>query len=144
MSESAIRAQIYTIMGGIANIGQVYDYERWADNWADFINLFKDSTGKILGWEISRKAPISDIMNEPRVHTYSIKGYMGVSDANASEKVFNALIELIAATFRVNLTLNNAALGHDLIQVTSLDTRTFASVLSHAAELTLTVYEQVY
>ena len=59
MPEAAIRTQIYTILGGVTNIGQVYDYERWAADWVTFINLFKTTIGtvdQIRGWEIGRRS----------------------------------------------------------------------------------------
>ncbi len=144
MSESAIRTEIYNTMNGIANIGKVYDYERWSTDWGTFINLFKGASGKILGWEIGRKGHVKDEeQGTLRVHTYSIKGYMGLKDADASEKAFNSLIESISAAFRGNQTLNGSAAGHDYIEVETLDTRTFGSVLCHFTELSLTVYENI-
>lgn len=143
MSESAIRTQIYTIISGVTNIGKVYDYERWAVDWGTFLNLYKDSGGKILGWEIGRKSPITEDETSVKKHTYSIKGYMGLKDADMTEKTFNGLIESVATAFRNNKELNGAALGHDFIQVEVLDVRTFGSVLCHFVELTLTVYEHI-
>ncbi len=143
MSESAIRTQIYTILSGVTNIGKVYDYERWIIDWGTFINLFKDSEGKILGWDIGRKAPITEDETSIKKHTYSIKGYMGLKDADGTEKDFNELIESVASAFRSNKMLNGSALGHDFIQVEILDVRMFGGVLCHFAELTLTVYEHI-
>lgn len=144
MSESAIRAQIYTILGNVANIGQVYDYERWAKDWATFISLFKSTThSQIRGWEMGRKAPITQDDTSIKKHTYFIRGYMAVDDSAATEKTFNALIEAVSSAFAAKLTLNSTCSGHDLIQVDALDTRMFGSVMCHFCEMTLTVYETV-
>lgn len=144
MSEATVRAQIYTILSGAAGVGKVYNRERWAVDWGSFINLFKDSgSGRILGWEIGRKAPITEDESSVRKHTFFIRGYMGVNDADATELLFNALLENIAAAFRADKDLGGAALGHDFIQVETLDTRSFGSVLCHFAELTLTVHEHI-
>jgi len=144
MAESTIRAAIASILGAVTNIGKVHDRERWSTDWSKFIAFFKtriSGADQIRGWEIGRRAPISETGDDTRTHTYSIKGYLGVDDGAQSEKTFSALIEDVAAAFRTNKTLNGAALGHDFIQVETLDTRSFGGVLCHYAELTLTVYE---
>jgi len=153
MSESAIRAEIAAIVGGVADIGKVYDYERHASSWAKFIQLFKATIGgqpQIRGWEISRvrvAETLETLGGGPAAtdnkHTYAIQGYLGVNDAEASEKTFEALIEEIRAAFRANPTLNGAADGHDYIQAETIDTRMFGSVLCHYAKLLLTVTEQL-
>lgn len=153
MSESAIRTQIYTILSNVSNIGKVYDYERWAADWVAFINLFKTTVGgvdQIRGWEIGRRS-----MNEKKIvigigslshektHGFLIRSYMGVSDAAATEKTFNTLIEGIATAFRTNKTLNGTAKDHDYIQAEIIEHRTFGGVLCHYAELSLAVYERI-
>lgn len=149
MSESAIRQQIYTILSDVTNIGKVYDYERWAVDWNTFINLFKTTiNGKdqIRGAEIGRMAPVSDDMHRTiRNHTYFINLFMGVNDAEASEKTFNAIIEAIATAFRPDeqLALNGECLGIEYIKVDELDTRTFGSVLCHFCRMTTMVYEHL-
>ena len=146
MSESTIRAAIKTTLSGVSNIGQVHDYERWASDWSKFIAFFKvriSGVDHVRGWEIGRKAPISEDETSVKKHTYAIKGYMGVDDAAQSEKTFNTLVDAAAAAFRSDRTLGGAALGHDFIQVDALDTRSFGGVLCHYAELSLTVYEHI-
>lgn len=155
MSEADIRQQIYTIVSGISNIGKVYDYERWAADWTAFINLFKATIGgveQIRGWEISRKSASEKQIVIKTVgasqmfedsHVYAIKGYLRVNDSEASEKVFNLLIENIKSAFRENRNLNGKAQRHDLIQAPLIETRIFGDVLCHCAELNLTVYERL-
>jgi hypothetical protein len=147
MSESAIRTAIYNVLSGVNSIGKVYDYERWAKDWGTFIDLFKATiNGKehIRGWEISRSGPVNDDGSTPRAHTYKIRGYMSINDADATEKTFNALIEAIADAFRGDKTLGGVALGHDFIQVDLIEPRMFGSVLCHYAELSIIVYEHIY
>lgn len=144
MAEATIRAAIASILGTVTNIGKVHDFERWAADWSKFIAFFRtriSGVDQVRGWEISRKAPITETGDDTRTHTYAIRGYMGVDDSAQSEKTFSALVEAVAAAFRTNKTLNGAALGQDFIQVETLDTRSFGGVLCHYAELTLTVYE---
>lgn len=150
MSESAIRTEIYNILSGVASIGKVYDYERWTKDWKAFIDLFKDSTGKILGWEISRgkageeKITIGIGNNEDeRAHTYIIRGYMAIDDSEATEKTFNALIEAAATAFRAKRTLNESAEDNQGLQCDVIDARTFGGVLCHYAELRLVAIERI-
>jgi hypothetical protein len=153
MSEANIRTQIYTILSSVTNIGKVYDYERWANDWATFINFFKTTIGgidQIRGWEISRRsAPEKQVGissgtgKYERAHSFVIRGYLGVKDADATEKTFNALIEAIATAFRGNRKLNGTAERHDLIQTDIIEPRMFGSVLCHYAELSLTATERI-
>lgn len=144
MSEAAIRQQIATTMKAIPDIGKVYDYERWAADWNVFISLFKDATGKILGWEIARiglqTSTISNQEDEDQ-HQYVIRGYMGLQDAARSEIAFNALIESVRLAFRRSFTLSDTCELAQPIQVTVIEPRTFGSVLCHYCELRLTAQE---
>ena len=147
MPESLIRTQIYTILSGVTDIGKVYDYERWAADWTTFINLFKTTVAdieQIRGWEIGRRAApekVATLGRNERGHTFVIRGYMRVNDAQASEKTFNALIEAIADAFRSNLEINGTAEHHDFLQAEIIEHRNFGGVLCHYAELVLTAYE---
>lgn len=152
MSEDAIRTQIAAILSGVADIGKVYDYERWTANWSKFIQLFKVSVGgqqQIRGWEISRIAVNESLETlgggsaaTDSTHRYLLRGYMGLADEDATEKTFNALIETIRDAFRQNLRLNGTASWHKYIQVRKIEPRMFGNVLCHYAELELTVEEQ--
>lgn len=153
MSEAGIRAAIKTTLSGVTNIGKVYDYERWAIDWATFIALFKTTVSgvdQIRGWEIGRRSVaekkivigIGASSNE-KTHVFIIRGYLGLNDAAETEKTFNALIEAIATAFRSDKTLGGAARDHDYIQAQTIDMRIFGGVLSHYCELTLTVHERV-
>jgi hypothetical protein len=145
MSESMIRQQIYTIISGVPGVGKVYDYERWSVDWTKFVTLFQDpASGRILGWEMSRVAVESQFLSrveEETTHRFVIKGYLGLKDADATEKMFNGLIEAIRAAFRGNVTLNGAAELATPLTAPIIDVRTFGSVLCHYGELHLAVTE---
>ena len=145
MSEALIRQQIYTTLAAVPNVGRVYDYERWAVNWDKFIELFKDSaSGRILGWEICRSrmgAQKISTREEEHTHEFTMRGYMAVKDADATEKLFNAVIEAIGAAFRNNHTLNDTCIDAGPLSVEILDTRMFGGVLCHYAELKLPAVE---
>lgn len=145
MSEAMIRQQIYDVLSGVPGIGKVYDYERWTTDWNQFLTLFKETTtGRILGWEISRTAVEVQFLSrieEEATHRYVIKGYLGLKDGDATEKVFTGLIEAIRAVFRGNVTLNGVAELAAPVSAPVIDVRTFGSVLCHYCELHLLVVE---
>jgi hypothetical protein len=146
MSESGTRAAIAAKIASLPDIGIVHDYERWAADSAKFIEFFTATIGgvsQIRGWEISRKKAVEDTTST-RGHIYLIKGYMGLKDAAATEKTFNGLIEEIALAFRRSQSLGGATLGHDFIQVQTIEARMFGSVLCHCAELSITCYDDKY
>lgn len=145
MSESAIRQAIYIILKAVPDIGKVYDYDRNAVDWETFIKLFQDiRSGRILGAEISRAGvqgkKVSSI-EEDTDHTYLIRLYMGVKDADRTEILFNAKIEAIRAVGRGNNTLGGICTDSGPVSVPVIDTRTFGSVLCHYAELRWPVNE---
>ncbi|PKN46762.1 MAG: hypothetical protein CVU59_05030 [Deltaproteobacteria bacterium HGW-Deltaproteobacteria-17] len=146
MSESAIRQKIFETLSAVPNVGKVHDFERWAVDWGKFIEFFKHSSGRILGWEICRAGMQSekiDVIEEDRTHGFVIKGYMAVKDADATEKLFNAHIEAICDAFKGNHTLGGVCLDAGPVQVEVIDTRMFGSVLCHYAELKIPVNEIV-
>jgi len=145
MSESIIRQKIFETLSAVPAVGKTYDYERWAVDWGKFINLFKDTaSGTIRGWEICRSNMHSvkiDVIEESRDHGYTIKGYLAVNDALASEKTFNGLIEAICNAFKGNHTLGGTCCDSGPVSAETIDTRSFGSVLCHYAELKLPVNE---
>ena len=145
MSESAIREQIFEIISTVPSIGRVYDYERWTSDWGKFLELFKDpATGTIRGWEISRsgvEVKFLSRIEEEATHRFTVKGYLGLQDATATEKIFNGLIEAIRTAFRGNVTLNGVAELVEPVSVSTIEIRTFGSVLCHYCELQLLVTE---
>ena len=147
MSEALIRAEIAGLLGSVTDVGRVYDYERWAADWATFIALFKtriNNVDQIRGWEIGRKAAPAEYNSnneETTRHQFFIKGYMGVKDSDATGKTFDALIEAIRTKFRFNFRLNGKCEHAGPVSIDLIDTRTFGSVLCHYTELSLPVQE---
>jgi hypothetical protein len=145
MPESTIRQKIYTEISAITDIGMIYDYERWAIDWVTFINLFKNPvSGRILGWEIGRKgAPATYDSNaeETTTHQYVIRGFMGLKDADGTEKLFNAKIEDIRDKFRFNFTLDGLCEMAGPLSANIIEPRMFGGVLCHYCELDLPVQE---
>ena len=156
MSLADIREQIKVLLSGVSGIGIVHDYERWAAEWPKFLDLYKvEATGKLNGWTISRKKTPKSLLAKggisTRTHHIMIRGIYGLKDSDASELVFQEIIEAIVAEFAKHDTLNatcftcsatdNAPGDEDGIQVDLVENRSFGGVLCHYAELSLFVQE---
>lgn len=144
MSDSTLRAQIKNILSGITGVGKVHDYERFTADTAKFLSFFKDGiSGKIFGWEITREGVKHERITQKikATHTFVIKGYYGLQDAVGTEKLFNAVIDLIGQAF-INTQIPGSQ-GHSLPQVSNVGARTFGGVLCHYAEIRLDVSEIV-
>jgi hypothetical protein len=149
MSESAIRAQIKTILEGVTGIGPVHDYERYPRSFADLFEFMRDDEGKVNGWMISRASTDSHKVTMgikgqiERVHTYRIGGLYELDDANGSEKALQALLDDIYDAFRGNDTLNGTVRETDLLEIQSVDVDAFGDDMFHIAECRLVAYERV-
>ena len=156
MPLSDIRARIKTILETVSGIGVVYEYERFAKDWNKFLDLFKTDDGKINGWMITRRATPSQMdgaLLVNRSHRMVLRGIYGLKDDDASELVFQGIIEGIqnavdASTFgapgRAGVrSIDPALLGRGPLQVDLVEARQFGNVLCHWAECSLTVEEQI-
>jgi len=145
MSLIAIRDKIKSELEDIADIGLVYDYERWAALPDRFIALFKTG-GKIKAWAITRTSTREEMFSSNenrRIYIFTIRGFFSLDDANASEKTFQDLIELICSTFRTLPDLEKVCENCEPVQVVSVGHAMLADVLCHFAELTLEATEHV-
>lgn len=139
-----IRDAIKTTMNGVAGIGIVHTYQRYAKEQAAFKALFVTGT-ELKGWTIRKtrtreKSPARGRNNI--VHTWQIDGYLGFDDANASEEAFDLLVEAVADAFRADETLGGVVAetvvdGEAGIQVDDSGPVMFAGVLCHSARLRL-------
>lgn len=142
----AIKATIETVPG----VGLVHTYERFAIREKDFRALYETGVApdtRILGWHIRRvltreRSPAvgrSVVANE-----WTIRGFMGLDDAAASELTFDGLVESIADVFRANPDLGGVVASTTQedselagIQVIDSGPVMFAGVLCHSARLQL-------
>ncbi len=153
MSDALIRAQIKIILEDVTGIGVVYDYFRWRQNWADWLELMTDRSGsppadKINGWMFEREStPTSDdgvpIGQIERVHHYNFLGVYEIDDAAGSGKTFQAILDAIFDAFKSNRKLNGTADRHDFIQISGVGIDDYGEVSYHYAGLSLTVHERV-
>lgn len=145
MSEASIRAAIKTEMNTVTGIGIVHDYQRWAANLKDFLDLMLFTAGtskKIFGWMITRtSAEVMRIGNNFRVtHNYKLIGLYGLKDAAASEKLLNLVIESLVSKL-VNLEISGAQNPIGLPKVGLIGHKSFGGVLCHWVEITFSVSE---
>ncbi len=155
MSYSDIVSDIATRMETIPSIGIVHDYYRYTADAAKFLQLFKCSIGgkeQIRGWEITRiSAPEARTGAYFRYHKFRITGYLGLCDADATDKTFQTLIDDVCELFRTaeppggsSWYYLDLALPGDLpAQAVVIEPRMFGSVLCHYAEILLTVTERI-
>ena len=157
MSEATIRAALNTIVGGVANIGTVHDYERWSNEWNDFLTLMKttiSSTDVIRGWTIGYGGYVPShpsiggatwrefgMTGRVKAHTFYIRGYLGVYDTDESEKTAAALAELVCDTLDADTTIRGSTYYYAEPAVLLFEARMFGGVLCHYTQITQIVVE---
>jgi hypothetical protein len=136
---------------GVSDVGLVYDYERHATEWGDFLDLFKTTIGnttQVRGWMIgyrgiqsSENITFGVDKRVMRTHRFQIMGIMAIDDSASSEKTFAAMAEDVCDTLDSNATLQ--AFQFVSPAVLGFDPSPFAGILVHAAAITLEVTESV-
>ncbi|TVO70906.1 hypothetical protein FHP88_15745 [Sedimenticola selenatireducens] len=139
-----IRAAIVAKLNSITDIGMVHAYERYAKNSADMKKLYL-SDGRFKGWHVRRvttreKSPATG--RWARTYRWKIRGFMALDDADKSEQLFDAFIELICDAVRADDTLggvvDSCIVGEEAgVQVQDSGPVMFAGVLCHSADLAL-------
>jgi hypothetical protein len=147
----AILADIKAKLAAVPNVGQVHDYNRLAVDWAAYVARFKDpASGRIKGFEITRTGVTEHLRGAwYRHHRFVLRGFLGFQDADATDKIFQPLIEEVCNAFR------NAAPGdawqyrngdapeESCVQVPTIDERVMGTVLCHYCEIHLSVTERI-
>jgi hypothetical protein len=142
VSVALIRAEIKTILSGVAGVGIVHDYDRWSADWTTFFALFK-SGAEIRGWQIARTKTeeIGGKGETKRTHTFRLRGILGLDDSAATGKAFDDVVETVENAFDDAITLNGKATSAGPLQVDAIEIRMFGSVLCHTAECRLPATE---
>ena len=152
MAFADVRDEIETLLKTVVGIGKVHDYRRHTTFWDEYFKRHvKDM--RVNNWEITRRSFTQEVFavqnadgTEPCFHDEHevvINGYMSVNDEKATEKIFQALVDLVVAKFRVNNLLNGAVILPMQMQVPIIEHRTYGGVLVHFAELTYAAIERV-
>lgn len=144
-----ILGQITGMIAAVPNVENVHARQRHVADWKALLALFKvgaGTTSTFQGWMVSRSAVSEEWLTNLevlRLHTFKIRGVLGVNDAADSEGAFNALIEGVADALRTDYDLAGNAELHQPIQWQVIDYRIFAGVLCHYTEGSLVVQERL-
>lgn len=156
-----IATSIASRIGTVSNVGQVYDYLRFAKDMERARTLFYSGAANSLRvWEVTRESTTAErIQGFPRWierHSFVVFGRLGVEDQAATEREFQDLVEAVRDAFRpiVSTGPGFSSMGThyrvDLIPGAYLDAPVgarsvghaeFAGALVHACELTFQVVD---
>ena len=144
MSLETIRAAIVDKLDSIPGIGRVHSYERFASTNAKFVELYATG-GQIRGWHVRRVATTQTSYAVGRwqtVHVWEVRGYVSLSDADASEIALDALVESIRAAFHADDSLGGVVDTCERpdsagVQLVDSGPVMFAGVLCHGVRLKL-------
>lgn len=140
-----LRGAIIATLQGVEGIGQVHQFERFAKAEKDFKALYATSEAneqRILGWHV-RRVGFKQFQHNTRkqfITKWRITGFMSLQDADATELMFDQLINKITDAFDgIQWQLNNFSSDDENgIQLDEAVPVMFASVLCHSAKLSLT------
>lgn len=134
-----------TTISKVANTGIIHGYQRNINDPEKFKTLcFDKENSRISSWMISRESmgdiQASNIANT-RVHSYVLRGYMGVNDDNQTELIFQKSIDAIADAFTPQGSLGSTVELIRPVQARQVAFVELHGVLCHYAELTIDVQE---
>lgn len=147
------RVAIVAALASVPEIGRVHDRERYVREQSQFRDLYTftptGGTAQLRGWWLRRFSTAERDINIARtinVHTWQIRGYMTMNDAQATEPEFDGLVESFREVVRADPTLGGVCQigpltdGEDStngVQVTEMGPVNFCGVLCHSALLQL-------
>ena len=116
MSLEAIRNQLKTDIEAVSGIGKVHSYNRYIKDWKSYTREFTKND-KVNNWEIVRTdftravhaSAGSEAGVEYVIHTFTIRGFYGLSDNLESEITFQDLVESVCTALRNDPTLSGEA-----------------------------------
>jgi hypothetical protein len=147
MSDTTIRTAVYNAVNGVTDVGQVYDYQRWASDYSKLLNLFKTTISNnrvIRGWTVTSEGFTSEAVTlklNQRVYRVKVRGFFGLDDGNASEKTAANMTETVISA--IDAALNSSSADPRIADAgtewTTFEPRLFGDVLCHYIELTVNV-----
>ncbi|MGE0256910.1 MAG: hypothetical protein AB7N54_19975 [Alphaproteobacteria bacterium] len=140
-----IRDAIVAIIAGVADVGVVHAYERYAERLGELKELYV-ADGQVRGWIVrrisrrERQAAIGRYVVDTR---WQVRGYMSLKDADESELDFDDRIDAIVDAFRADETLGGVVATTIVdnaagLQIEDTGPVMFAGVLCHSARGLLT------
>jgi hypothetical protein len=149
MCYSTILAELKTVLEGVNNIGNVYDYIRHVNTGTEEKRLFHKE-GKLHVWMITRiSAPGELYASGPqmlRKHNFEFWGYYGFDDSQDSKGTFQTIG--IAVVNKLEAETNRNLVGDaDIIEPVefNIDEALFGpnKTLCHRAKIAFTVEELI-
>lgn len=139
MSWTTVRDAAKTIVEGVANIGQVHRFQRYAKNPGDYKTLFKDGvSGRIRCAMLTRQGASARRLAHKRneaSHSLAIIVIEGVNDAEESESTFRTRLEGVRQALDRSETsagaLGGAALSQEPAEIPTEEFRVFGDVFCH-------------
>jgi len=139
VSWASVRDAAQTIVAGVADIGQVHGYQRYAKNPLDYKALFKDpDSGRIRCAMLTRQGASARRLAHRRnevTHTLAVLVLEGVNDGEESESTFRARVEGVRVALDRSETsagaLGGAALSQEPAEVATEEFRVFGDVFCH-------------
>lgn len=149
-----LAADIKEHLNAVANSGIVHTYERQSTDIKKFLALFQNpATGKILGWEITRRAVTEHEQGAIfRHHKMVLTGYMGLQDAEVSSSLFQNLVDAICDEFRTAEPITGGVMwqyrdgdnpDNSPVQVEQINDRMLGNVLCHCAVIAISITERI-
>lgn len=150
MSQATIREAIKVCLIYVEGVGEVHDYRRFSSDWGEFLSMFKNDE-QIRGWTVGYDGFSSGIREfgqleggNVRIHRFIVRGYLGLSDGDETEKTSAALAELVANTLDNDATIHGDGFYYaPRAELRTFDDRVFGSALCHYAEIIQEVYEWI-
>ena len=144
-----IANQITSRLAAVPNVGRVHHYQRNLNALETVkAEFFDHNLGRIAAWTCSRESftdTQSSNIENTRVSTWVLRGYMSVEDSQATEVLFQQVIDNICEAFRPQDDLGDTV---ELIQPVQARTIGYSmlgkpdsGILCHSAELVLQVQE---
>jgi hypothetical protein len=143
-----IRDEIVARLTAIPGIGVVHGYQRYASRARQLADLYVYN-GQLRGWFVRRVGQIetthSANQNEEKTR-WLIRGYLAVNDADASELVFDGLLDAARNAFKtdwLDAPFTGGVMFRDEeskqtgVTIDEQAPVLFADVLCHAAKCTL-------
>ncbi len=147
MSLAAILTQVKTILEGFPGSGMSTSTSGGQRTGRGFLTLYQDDNDKINGWCVTRSQIARRQVTTGEIevaHILTVRGYYGLKDADASEAVFQGLVDGAIAAFDTYETLNGTCetthpewgpmAGMVGLQADIIDLRQFGNVLCHFFE----------
>jgi hypothetical protein len=153
VSEATVRAAIYALVNGVTNVGNVYDYERWAAFYSGEIDVAKYTLSGVeyyRFWTISCESIEQEMQQfssdrrdgAARQYTYKIRGAWGLQDADESEKSAIAMSEDVMEAIDADTALQTTYLHVAPCQLDIFELRLVGTQFCHYTEITLVIQEE--